>query len=435
MTLARATAFTDTGRRRRQNEDAYVCDPPLFAIADGMGGAQAGEIASHLAATSVQHADRGGPADEDRVKQLIQDANRSVYERARTDASTSGMGTTMTVALLDDDIVRIGHVGDSRAYVVRDHTLEQLTEDHSLVGELIRSGRLSPEEAEAHPHRSVITRVLGTDPEVDVDAFSVGTKPGDLFMLCSDGLTSMVDDARILEVIEEHRGDVDSDGTGAVAEANESGGDDNITVVLFTIATLDDTIELPGTLVSPAPADGATDEDTLERPRAGADGAVRGRHARTAIAAPPPKKRRRLSWRIGLVLAVVLLAALVGGAVYGLSRANFVGVGRQRLRGRLPGRAVEPAVRHPPLPRGVHEPPARGRAVASRSGASSSTTRSAAAARREQRDQAVRPLRGGSRSELSQQRAREPGRRRRDDRASASPASTSRGRTSSRRRR
>src|SRR5205807_7750694 len=108
----------------------------------------------------------------------------------------------------DGDIVRIGHVGDSRAYLVRDHALEQLTEDHSLVGELIRSGRLSPEEAEAHPHRSVITRVPRTDPEVDVDAFWIGTKPGDLFMLCSDGLTSMVDDARILEVIEQSSGEI-----------------------------------------------------------------------------------------------------------------------------------------------------------------------------------------------------------------------------------
>src|SRR5947209_2546122 len=192
MTLARAAAATDTGRRRRRNEDAYVCDPPLFAIADGMGGAPAGDVASRLAATSLQHAERDGPSDEQRVTQLIQGANRSVYERARTDEATSGMGTTMTVALLDGDIVRIGHVGDSRAYLVRDHELQQLTEDDSLVAELLRSGRLPPEEAEAHPPRSVITRALGTDPEVEVDAFSVGTKPGDLFMLCSDGLTSMV---------------------------------------------------------------------------------------------------------------------------------------------------------------------------------------------------------------------------------------------------
>jgi protein phosphatase len=316
MTLARATAVTDTGRRRRRNEDAFVCDPPLFAIADGMGGAQAGEVASHLAATSLQHALREGPVDEQRVTQLIQDANRSVYERQRSDESTSGMGTTMTVALVDGEIAHIGHVGDSRAYLVRDHQLEQLTEDHSLVGELIRSGRLSPEEAEAHPHRSVITRVLGTDPEVDVDAFSIETKPGDLFMLCSDGLTSMVDDTRILEVIEAHRGDVDAMGRALVAEANATGGEDNITVVLFTIATLDDTIELPGTIVSPAPADQPADEDTLS-----------GLEAVPTVAAvaAQPKKKRRFSWRLGLLLVLILLALLAGAAVYGASRANFVG--------------------------------------------------------------------------------------------------------------
>lgn len=319
MTSMRSIALTDTGRRRRHNEDAYVCDPPLFAIADGMGGAQAGEIASHLAATSVQHAERDGSPDEDRVEQLIQDANRSVYERARADESTSGMGTTMTIALVDGDLVRIGHVGDSRAYLVRDHALEQLTEDHSLVGELVRSGRLSPEEAEDHPHRSVITRVLGTDPEVDVDSFSVGARPGDLFMLCSDGLTSMVDDGRILELLEQHADDVKAAAQALVDEANANGGEDNITVILFQIATLDDTIELPVTTEPAADAD----EDTLgelERiPVVAAD-------AGATAPAPAARKRRLLSWKVAVPLALVVLAAIAGGAVYGLSRANFVGV-------------------------------------------------------------------------------------------------------------
>jgi protein phosphatase len=323
MTLARATAATDTGRRRRRNEDAYVCEPPLFAIADGMGGAPAGDVASQLAATSLQHAGRDGPSDEQHVVQLIQDANRSVYERARTDEATSGMGTTMTVALLDGDIVRIGHVGDSRAYLVRDHELQQLTEDDSLVAELLRSGRLSPEEAEAHPHRSVITRALGTDPEVEVDAFSVGTKPGDLFMLCSDGLTSMVDDERILELLEQHRGDVKAAANALIAEANANGGQDNITVVLFQIASLDDTIELPGMLLGPEPATGPVDEDTLS----GLEPvpAVQQPAAEPAVAEPASKRRRRLSWRIAVPLALVLLAALAGLAVFGASRANFVG--------------------------------------------------------------------------------------------------------------
>jgi protein phosphatase len=231
----------------------------------------------------------------------------------------------MTVALVDGDIVRIGHVGDSRAYLVRDHSLEQLTEDHSLVGELIRSGRLSPEEAEAHPHRSVITRVLGTDPEVEVDSFSIGTKPGDLFMLCSDGLTSMLDDARILEVLEQHRGDVNAAARALIAEANAAGGEDNITVVLFQIAAIDDTIELPGTLVSPEPEADLDNEDTL--------GGFEPMSAMQQPASPVPAvlapvKRRpgRLSWRIAVAALLVILALAAGAAVFGLSRANFVGV-------------------------------------------------------------------------------------------------------------
>jgi protein phosphatase len=288
-----------------------------------MGGAQAGEIASHLAATSVQYAELSDQADDGRVRKLIQDANRSVYERARADESTSGMGTTMTVALVDGDTVRIGHVGDSRAYLVRDHALEQLTEDHSLVGELVRSGRLSPEEAEDHPHRSVITRVLGTDPEVDVDSFTVAARPGDLFMLCSDGLSSMVDDTRILELIEEHPGDLRAAAHALIDEANSNGGEDNITVVLFKLASLEDTIEIPGTVVTTEPAT-AEDEDTLT----GLD-AVPVVSAEAAPPQPTPspakKKRRILTWKVGLPLALVLVAVVAGAGVYGLSRANFVG--------------------------------------------------------------------------------------------------------------
>jgi PPM family protein phosphatase len=317
-TPLRTAALTDTGRRRRHNEDAYVCDPPLFAIADGMGGAQAGEIASHLAATSLQHAERNDPSGEEAVQQLIQDANRSVYERARSDASTSGMGTTMTVALVDGDVVRFGHVGDSRAYLVRDHELQQLTEDHSLVGELVRSGRLSPEEADAHPHRSVITRVLGTDPQVDVDSFSIAAKPGDVYMLCSDGLSSMVDDARILELVEENGSDVTAAARALVSEANANGGEDNITVILFQVASLDDTIEIPGAIVSAPPA-AAADEDTL-------DGVDAVPVVAAATTAPPPEKKRRRSWKIAVVLVAILVAVAAGAGVYGLSRANFVGV-------------------------------------------------------------------------------------------------------------
>ncbi len=192
MKLGRFARETDPGRKRRQNEDAFVVRPPLFAIADGMGGARAGEIASALAAGALNDADEVGGGLE-RVRQLVQEANRRVHERASNDPSTSGMGTTMTVALIEPTgDVTFGHVGDSRAYVLRGETLEQLTDDHSLVAELVRRGELSERDAEVHPQRSVITRALGTDPDVDVDAFSVSPEPGDIYLLCSDGLSDMV---------------------------------------------------------------------------------------------------------------------------------------------------------------------------------------------------------------------------------------------------
>jgi PPM family protein phosphatase len=169
------------------------------------------------------------------------------------------MGTTMTVALVEDDHVTIGHVGDSRAYRLRDHGLEQLTEDHSLVAELVRSGRLSPEEAETHPQRSVITRALGTEADVDVDTFTVETRPGDLFLICSDGLTTMVEEDRIAEVVEQNRDDLERAAKQLIADANRSGGEDNVTVICFEIvergAEADETARMPTV--------GSEEEDTL----------------------------------------------------------------------------------------------------------------------------------------------------------------------------
>src|ERR671937_802741 len=187
--IAQTGRATDPGRKRRRNEDAYVVEPPLFAVADGMGGAQAGELASSLAAQAVSEEDAGGGGEE-RVVELIQQANRRVYQRSSEDAAVSGMGTTMTVALVEDSRIFFAHVGDSRAYLIRGCQLEQLTEDHSLVAELVRSGKLSPDEADTHPQRSVVTRALGTDPDVDVDMFSVETQAGDVFLICSDGLST-----------------------------------------------------------------------------------------------------------------------------------------------------------------------------------------------------------------------------------------------------
>jgi PPM family protein phosphatase len=234
MRLARTFALSDPGRRRRRNEDAYVVSPPLFAVADGMGGARAGELASRLAVEAMGGEPEG--RDEERLSTLIREANRRVFTRSHEDASASGMGTTMTAAIVGDDgTVTIGHVGDSRAYRLRDDQLEQLTEDHSLVAELVRSGRLSAEEAETHPQRSVITRALGTDPDVDVDVFTVQGEAGDLFLLCSDGLTTMVEDEDIRRTLSEGRDDLEAVARELVSRANRGGGEDNITVIFFEL--------------------------------------------------------------------------------------------------------------------------------------------------------------------------------------------------------
>jgi protein phosphatase len=255
VTLGGYARASDTGKKRRRNEDSYVVAPPLFAVADGMGGAQAGEVASKLAAAALEDTDSGSSSGQERVVALIQEANRRVYARANTDPATSGMGTTMTVALVEGQMVTIGHVGDSRAYLVRAGSLEQLTEDHSLVNELLKSGKLSPQEAETHPQRSVITRAVGTDPDVEVDAFTVDALEGDVFLLCSDGLTDMVDDDGILDVVERYHDDLDRVAKSLVSAANRGGGEDNITVIAFTITADGDTVQLPAA---------EPDEDTLE---------------------------------------------------------------------------------------------------------------------------------------------------------------------------
>ena len=227
---------SDTGRRRRRNEDNYVVAPPLFAVADGMGGAQAGEVASGLAAAAFEE---GAAAihGEDGVATLVRAANARIFERAVHDPTVAGMGTTATVAVVDESAgtVTLAHVGDSRAYRYRRGALEQLTTDHSLVGELVRSGRLTEDEAAVHPHRSVITRALGTDADVEVDTLTVEVVPGDLVLLCSDGLSAMVRDEEIARVLEATGAAPREAGEALIAAANAAGGEDNVTVVLFEL--------------------------------------------------------------------------------------------------------------------------------------------------------------------------------------------------------
>ena len=342
--LGRSAVVSDTGRRRRHNEDQSVCLPPLFAVADGMGGAQAGEIASGLAAAVLNEA-AGDERGEERVASLIQEANRRVFQRSSEDASTSGMGTTMTVALVDGDTIAFGHVGDSRAYRIRADKLEQLTDDHSLVGELVRSGRLSPEEAEGHPQRSVITRALGTEPDVDVDTFTVEAEPGDVYLICSDGLTDMVPPRELEALLIGRTDDLDAAARALVEAANESGGEDNITVVLFqmaanTPASSEVTMQSPAVrMPEPEPEATVDDEDTLSGldPLPAVDTAVISADtvekqlqqlerepeppepASTPEPGPatPAKPRRRF----GPLIALVLLLAAIGVLLYwGLTR-------------------------------------------------------------------------------------------------------------------
>jgi serine/threonine protein phosphatase PrpC len=296
--LSKTAALSHPGRRRRHNEDAYVIQPPLFAVADGMGGAKAGEVASGLAAAAVQESGDDGESGEARVEALIEEANRRVFRRASEDREASGMGTTMTVALAEGDQVAFGHVGDSRAYLIRDGELEQLTDDHSLVAELVRSGKLTPEEAVTHPQRSVITRALGTEANVDVDTFSIEVRPGDVFLLCSDGLTTMVDDETLLDAVERNRANLEEAAKALVNAANRGGGEDNITVVFFEVGSAEEPGEqTEDTVVG---ADLPDIEDTIDES-----------DRQPAIVVAEPKRRGRLLPILAALAVLLIIAAAV----------------------------------------------------------------------------------------------------------------------------
>ena len=341
MRITGSHGGTDPGRKRRRNEDSYVIAPPLFAVADGMGGAQAGEVASGLAAGALEESGVNG-GGEQRVVELLQEAHRRVHQRATTDAATAGMGTTITAALVEPDgRVVFGHVGDSRAYLLRDDKLEQLTDDHTLVAELVRRGELSPGEAEVHPQRSVITRALGTDPDVDVDTFAIEARSGDVYLICSDGLSSMVEASDIEQILRRHRGDLAGASRALIQAANRGGGEDNITAVLFAVEEEeagaavdepdertreyalqpdeDDTLH-PEDAIAPPPLDG---EEAAAAPRAVDTMVVPASEIDAAIAAqkeeeaPQAGLGRRL---LALLVIVTLIAIIVVLVWWGLAR-------------------------------------------------------------------------------------------------------------------
>src|SRR4051795_5992663 len=243
---------SDLGLQRQGNEDNYFVRAPLFVVADGMGGAQAGEVASEMAVESFMHGLPDGDSAAEGLVHIIEEANRLIHESSRTQTQRAGMGTTVTAAYVGEDTVTVAHVGDSRAYVVRNGDLIRITKDHSLVAELVERGKLTEEQAETHPQRSVITRALGPEPSVQVDVFECPAKAGDLFMVCSDGLTSMVLEPKLKPLLVDSHGPLDELGRSLIAAANQAGGRDNITVILFSL----EEVEAPAA-AAPAVAEAA----------------------------------------------------------------------------------------------------------------------------------------------------------------------------------
>jgi len=232
-------SLTNIGLVRKANEDKYLADKNrgLFIVADGMGGHEAGEIASGLTIKTLDELltedeilQKGGEG----LRQAIKSANTIIYNEAKINSRCTGMGTTVTAAMFTDIHLYIAHIGDSRAYLIRDESIKLLTKDHSLVGELVRQGELTEKEAINHPHRNVLTRALGTEPEVEIDLMEVNTKPGDLLLLCTDGLYNLVQDDEILQAVLNNGDDLKKTVDQLVKLSLNRGGLDNITVVLVS---------------------------------------------------------------------------------------------------------------------------------------------------------------------------------------------------------
>ena len=285
-----AGVATDVGRVRAGNEDAFVVEPPLFAVADGMGGARAGEVASQLALATITEMQKAGTSS---LEDEVREANRIVFARAGQDERYAGMGTTLTAVLASPETIHLAHVGDSRAYLMRGGALRQLTRDHTLVERMVQAGEISPDEAEVHPHRNVLLRALGTEPKVEVDADDIGLLEGDRVLLCSDGLTTMVTEDQILAILAATGGKPQDAADRLVRAANRAGGIDNITAMVLDVE--------PG------------------EPAAGTVAA--------APAAATTRPRRRLwPWLVGAIAAVLLLTVVVTAFRSYVDNQWYVGV-------------------------------------------------------------------------------------------------------------
>jgi serine/threonine protein phosphatase PrpC len=283
LRASHATWKTDTGRQRKGNEDNGFASAPLFVVADGMGGAQAGEVASQIAVEAFQAGLPESGTPESRLAERARDANRRIYEISSTEHDRAGMGTTLTAVYVDDAELAVAHVGDSRAYLFRDGELGRLTQDHTLVEELLRRGKLTEEQAAEHPQRSIITRALGVDPEVEVDTRTYNARAGDVVLLCSDGLTSMISEKAVSAILRQEP-DLDRAAERLIAAANEAGGRDNITVILFRLEEVDEAVDEDGEQPTMVGLDRADDTGAGGPVATGAPGSPAG----TMTAAPSP---------------------------------------------------------------------------------------------------------------------------------------------------
>jgi PPM family protein phosphatase len=359
LRVAEQYVGTDTGRQRRANEDSLLARSPLFVVADGMGGAQAGEVASRIAVEFFQHGLENTTDAEASLATHALAANARIHELSQANAEHAGMGTTLTAVYVGIEEVSIAHVGDSRAYCLRDGELLRLTDDHSLVDELIRQGKLTPEEAVEHPQRSVITRALGPEATVEIDTRSYRARDGDVYLLCSDGLTTMVPDVLLAELLLAHPR-LREAGEALIAAANEAGGRDNITVVLLRVEELDlaasSSVDGPATLTgipvisvngsSESSSSQAGEQSTGlrgEEPSTLGDptSANRPRDARRSAArqprspssnAPARTRRGRGLRRLGAVTIVLAVLGLLGAGVYVAAQSvYFIGTNSRGL--------------------------------------------------------------------------------------------------------
>ncbi len=322
LRVAEHYAVSDTGRQRRANEDSLLARAPLFVVADGMGGAQAGEVASRIAVESFQQGlgDTGEP--EAALAELARAANSQIHELSHANVEQAGMGTTLTALYVGEEEVSIAHVGDSRAYCLRDGELLRLTDDHSLVDELIRQGRLTPEEAVEHPQRSVITRALGPEGAVEIDTRSYRARHDDVYLLCSDGLTTMVgEDVLAAELLAHPR--LRDAGEALVRDANEAGGRDNITVLLIRLEKVSlgeaPVAEQEHPTLTGVPALGPQVRTRSPRPPSS---------PRSSTEAPRGRSPRRA---VALTGILVVLALLASGVYLGLQSIYFVGTNGRGL--------------------------------------------------------------------------------------------------------